>query len=189
VHTVPDRCFTGTDACLTLDFARVKPVLEDLFRDFPSFLNVGDAKAFVQDVALEYCVGRGIDVGAGKNPLPGATPVDQGDDANAYDLGRWPDGSLDYVFSSHCLEHLDRWQEALVEWVRVIRPGGVLFLYLPHEKMTMWLPGSPWVGQDHRWVPTWQRVSDFLRHRGLVVLGADPGPDRAFGFWGAFRKS
>ena len=187
-RTVPDHCFTGTDACLALDFARVKPVLEDVFRDFPSFLNVGDAKSFVQDVALEYCTGRGIDVGAGKNPLPGAIPVDQGADANAYDLSRWPDGSMDYVFSSHCLEHLDRWQEALVEWLRVVRSGGVLFLYLPHEKMTMWLPGSPWVGQDHRWVPTWQRVTDFLRHHGLVILGGDPGPDRAFGFWGAFRK-
>jgi SAM-dependent methyltransferase len=187
--TVPDHCFTGTDACLALDVARLKPVLEDVFRDFPSFLNVGDAKGFVQDVALEYCTGHGLDVGAGKNPLPGAIPVDQGTDANAYDLSRWADGSMDYVFSSHCLEHLDRWQDALVEWLRVLRPGGVLFLYLPHEQMTMWLPGSPWVGQDHRWVPTWQRVTDFVRHQGLVILGGDPGPDRAFGFWAAFRKS
>jgi len=93
-----------------------------------------------------------------------------------------------YVFSSHCLEHLDAWKEALREWIRVLKKGGILFLYLPHESMVQWHPNSPWVGSDHRWIPVWQRVSDFLVHNGMVILAADPGPDRNFSFWGVFQK-
>lgn len=42
--------------------------------------------------------------------------------------------SMDYVFSSHCLEHLKKpLNYILYEWVRVLKPGGLLILYLPHK--------------------------------------------------------
>lgn len=186
---VPSRCVTGTLDCLQLDLDLVTPLLRDLVATFPSYLNNGNAKGFIEDVALEYCQGQGLDVGAGKYPLTGAIPIDQGDEADAYRLHPYTDDSMDFVFSSHCLEHLDHWQQALKEWLRVLKRGGTLFLYLPHEKMTMWLPGSPWVGEDHRWIPTWKRVSDFLAHHNTSIINCCPQPDRSYGFWGAFSKN
>jgi ubiquinone/menaquinone biosynthesis C-methylase UbiE len=42
--------------------------------------------------------------------------------------------TLDYVFSSHCLEDADDTKEWLREWLRVIRPGGNLVLFLPDQQ-------------------------------------------------------
>lgn len=39
-----------------------------------------------------------------------------------------PDGSVDVVLLSELLEHVPRWQPCIDEAVRVLRPGGLLFL-------------------------------------------------------------
>jgi len=69
--------------------------------------------------------------------LSGAQPVELTDglDGNSLPAGAW-----DYVFSSHCLEHLVNPVAALEHWKTRIRPGGVLLLYLPHPEMKYWRP-------------------------------------------------
>ena len=52
------------------------------------------------------------------------------------DLGRIPDASLDFVLSSHNLEHLANPLRAVEEWIRVLRTGGTLVLVLPDAKRT-----------------------------------------------------
>ena len=105
---------------------------------FPDYLRRGNACRFIAPTALEFCKGRGFDIGAGRWPLPGAIPVDLGDGVDAY---RLPEGDgLDYVFSSHCLEHLANPVVALELWRERLREGGVLFLYLPHPDMRYWRP-------------------------------------------------
>jgi glycosyltransferase involved in cell wall biosynthesis/SAM-dependent methyltransferase len=47
-----------------------------------------------------------------------------------------PDASLDYVLSSHVLEHFHDPIGALKEWARVVRPGGYLFMIIPHRDRT-----------------------------------------------------
>jgi ubiquinone/menaquinone biosynthesis C-methylase UbiE len=42
--------------------------------------------------------------------------------------------SYDCVLSSNCLEHVANPLKALMEWVRVIRPGGHLLLVLPNKE-------------------------------------------------------
>ena len=49
------------------------------------------------------------------------------------DLFKIASGSHDAVFASHVLEHFVRPEKALAEWFRVIKTGGHLVLYYPHE--------------------------------------------------------
>lgn len=117
---------------------------------YPEYLSHGNACSFIAEVALRYCVGRGVDIGADRWPLSGAEPIYNEVSRNAYNLNDYKDESLDYVFSSHCLEHLDRWPRALKLWISKLCRGGILFLYLPHESMELWNPGGPWLGLGHR---------------------------------------
>ena len=93
-----------------------------------------------------FCVGVGLDIGYGGDPItPSAICMDlpqaygqygrapqhiQGD---ARSLRWFADGALDYVYSSHVLEDFDDTSAVLDEWLRVIRPGGLLVLFLPDE--------------------------------------------------------
>jgi SAM-dependent methyltransferase len=53
--------------------------------------------------------------------------------ASVDDLGEFRTGSVDLVYSAHCLEHFGfRYRRAvLTEWVRVLKPGGVLRISVP----------------------------------------------------------
>lgn len=104
---------------------------------FPEYIKNGNACQHIAATARHFCRGRGIDVGSGKWPLEGALAVEVGSGFDAMNL---PGSDWDYIFSSHCLEHLSNPIVALEYWASKIRPGGVLFLYLPHKDMTYWLP-------------------------------------------------
>jgi ubiquinone/menaquinone biosynthesis C-methylase UbiE len=53
----------------------------------------------------------------------------------------FPDDSFDRVIAAHVLEHLPAPNLALREWVRVLRPGGVLTLVLPCDPGIAWRLG------------------------------------------------
>jgi len=46
------------------------------------------------------------------------------------------ENTFDYIFSAHCLEHVPNTIKVLKEWIRVLKPGGILFLVLPHGERT-----------------------------------------------------
>jgi len=46
------------------------------------------------------------------------------------------DNTLDYVLSSHVIEHFFDPMKALREWHRVIKPGGYIFVIAPHKDRT-----------------------------------------------------
>ena len=156
---------------------------------YPDYLTVGGASHAIFQVAFKYCQGIGVDVGAGLWPLPRAIPVDiergRGVDKAVSDFA---DNALDYVFSSHCLEHIGNWREVLTEWVKKIRPGGILFLYLPHPECAIWHPCSPFVGDGHKWVPTPGIIREAVLQLGCEVVGTDDGPDVMQSFYVCARK-
>ena len=155
---------------------------------YPEFLNKGNAASFILEKAKRHCQGKGIDVGAGQWPFEEATPIDYGKSQNAYNLDSLKDGSLDFVFSSHCLEHLERWQEALLLWIKKLRVGGTLFLYLPHKSMELWHPNAPWVGKGHKWIPSYEVINPFLEANGMDIIEFEPEQDKYWSFHIASRK-
>jgi ubiquinone/menaquinone biosynthesis C-methylase UbiE len=89
---------------------------------------------------LKYLKGKGLDIGCGDDKIcPDAVGIDRrklnGVTMLWDDLYNLPfsDESWDYVFSSHCLEDLKDKKRALREWLRVLKTGKYLVLYLPHK--------------------------------------------------------
>jgi SAM-dependent methyltransferase len=88
-----------------------------------------------------YFRGRGYDLGCGSSPPIHEHAMGVDLEASPYrgmrhDLNtRLPiaDGTADFVWSSHTLEHLADWQRALADWVRILGPHGLIGLYLPHD--------------------------------------------------------
>ena len=70
-----------------------------------------------------------LNIGAGNTVIDGFTPIDRALGSEAYPLP-YADSTVDEIRASHILEHFDfkQAQDALSEWVRVLKPGG-LFLF------------------------------------------------------------
>ena len=95
----------------------------------------------------KFCVGDGLDIGFGGDPIVNtAICIDlperyarykeqpQHIHGDARDLKWFNNDSLDYVYSSHVLEDFADTEAVLGEWLRVLKPGGMLVLYLPDEQ-------------------------------------------------------
>lgn len=147
-------------------------------RRYPNFIKTGDAKAFIEDYAMQFCRGRGLDVGAGKHPLRGARAIDDARE-NAYDIQE-ESGTIDFVFSSHTLEHVPEIDKALNEFARVLRVGGVLFLYLPHPASEMWLPDN-FRHHLHRLPPG--EMQERVKAAGFKIVEGTFTPDVYFSYF------
>jgi len=129
---------------------------------YPKFQSEGNAAQFAIPYALHVCKGKGVDIGCSKLEwaFPGARPIDLAfeDDFDAYNLP-YEDGSLDYIFSSHCLEHLPNWVDALDYWGSKLKNKGTLFLYLPHYSQKYW---RQWNNRKHVYTFLGNEIKDYL---------------------------
>ena len=115
-------------------------------------------EAVRDDLAFRYLRGDGIEIGAFYRPqrvpkaarvrhvdyttteeliasIPSVTwaqPVDVIDDGEK--LEKFADESLDFVIANHMLEHVQDPIATLETFVRVVRPGGIVFLTLPDPR-------------------------------------------------------
>jgi predicted SAM-dependent methyltransferase len=55
---------------------------------------------------------------------------------DAVNINNIDNGSYDFLFASHCLEHIANPIKALVEWLRIIKKTGYLILILPENSVT-----------------------------------------------------
>ena len=123
---------------------------------------VAESKKIVWEVA-PYLRGRGVDLGFGTfKVLPHAIGVDNGnheqfghsihpdirvDTCERMDV--FASQSMDFVYSSHLLEHIDNYKAALMEWWRLVKVGGYMVLYLPHKDYYPNI-GQPGANPDHK---------------------------------------
>jgi SAM-dependent methyltransferase len=54
---------------------------------------------------------------------------------SAEDLSALPDESTDFVIANHLFEHLEYPIRGLAEFLRVLRPGGIVYLALPDQRV------------------------------------------------------
>jgi len=135
-------------------------------KQYPLFQTIGNASQFAIPFAKYYCSGIGFDIGCMKQEwsYPGSIPIDISFN-DGYDAFNLPDIKVDYIYSSHCLEHLNLWIDALIYWKTKLKNNGVLFLYLPDYSQEYW---RPWNNKKHKHVLSSQIVSDCLKSIGYI---------------------
>ena len=110
-----------------------------------------------------YFVGSGLDLGGKPDPLAlyaelfsrmdSARTWDR-EDGDAQFLESVEDNSVDFVHSSHCLEHLVDPFVGLGNWLRVLKPGGHLIVTIPDEDMYEQGVFPSVFNRDHKWTFT-----------------------------------
>jgi SAM-dependent methyltransferase len=146
-----------------------------------------------RDQVAPWCVGNGVDLGSGGDPVvPWALSIDLPPaEAEAYtttDHGvlpiqwrgdvrrlRWfANGSLDFVYSSHVLEDFGDWPGVLLEWLRVLKRGGVLVLLVP-ETVRWALAVDAGQPCNHNHVHEFEagEIAGYLRGTGLCEILED----------------
>jgi predicted SAM-dependent methyltransferase len=134
---------------------------------YPKFQSEGFASQFAIPYAKHVCKGIGVDIGCNREEwkFPGAIAVDPA--INEYTATNFPYQELDYIFSSHCLEHLPDWVGVLDYWTSKLKSGGVLFLYLPDYSQIYW---RPWHNRKHLNIFTPEIISDYLQDTGYTSI-------------------
>ncbi|MEA2820177.1 MAG: phosphatidylethanolamine/phosphatidyl-N-methylethanolamine N-methyltransferase [Bradyrhizobium sp.] len=54
---------------------------------------------------------------------------------------RYPDSSFDRLIATHVLEHVPRPHEVILEWARLVKPGGIISVVLPCDPGLLWRTG------------------------------------------------
>lgn len=120
------------------------------------------ARRFAQG-HLQKLVGDGLDIGAGDDPFRPLFGTCRAwdrklGDGDATTLDGLAANSLDYVYSSHCLEHLPNPVAALTRWLAVIKPGGYLYVVVPDYDL--YEGGNGIRNRFHRTAFSLQRAGD-----------------------------
>ena len=136
----------------------------------------------------KYFTGYGVDVGSGPDHIgkwagkfKGIQNVKAWDmpDGDAQYLATIDDDSLDFVHSSHCLEHMRQWDIALSNWTRVVKPGGYLVITIPDWELYEHRKWPSRFNSDHKWAfsltenslnaPVVYLTKDNLEAAGFIV--------------------
>lgn len=137
-------------------------------KKYPLFQSQGNAARFAIPYAQQVCKGDGYDIGCMKREwaFPGAHAIDLDFD-DEWEATLLPYTGVDYIFSSHCLEHLDDWVDVMNYWTKILKDQGVLFLYLPHYDQEYW---RPWNNRKHVNILSPEMIKDYMTDKGYTNI-------------------
>lgn len=138
-------------------------------QSYPHFQSEGNASQFCIPFAKHTCTGDGYDIGCMKKEwsFPGAKLIDMSFD-DPWDADNLPpDHKVDYIFSSHCLEHVPHWVNTLDYWFEILKNHGTLFLYLPDYSQEYW---RPWNNRKHIHYFSRDVISDYLHDNNYTNI-------------------
>ena len=148
-------------------------------KQYPDYLSSHNAKRGIESFAFKFVKGNSIDIGAGPCPLPGTRGIDNSAHENAYKI-KEENNSVDFVFSSHCFEHLETPENSIKEVKRILKKDGHFLLYLPHPACELW---SKKVNENHVsffWPHEWEVL---LINQGFQVKNMTYQPDGMMSFF------
>lgn len=93
------------------------------------------SQAYWGDIETRAVQGTGIDIGCGPDPVtPTARRFDL-EDGDANCVSKYVKEQFDFVYSSHCLEHMHDPRATILDWWKLVKPGGYLFVVVPDEDL------------------------------------------------------
>jgi SAM-dependent methyltransferase len=95
----------------------------------------GKSKKHWTDLERSVLRGRGIDIGCGNDPVTPDVRKFDIEDGDANEITKFVSVKFDFVFSSHCLEHMHNPKQAINEWWQLVKPNGHLFFIVPDEDL------------------------------------------------------
>ena len=95
------------------------------------------SKSFVNfsDFEKSILMGTVLDIGAGDDPVVPHAEIFDLDHGDANHISSHVNIQYDCVYSSHCLEHMIDPKSALEDWLKLVKPGGYLFVIVPDEDL------------------------------------------------------
>jgi glycosyltransferase involved in cell wall biosynthesis/SAM-dependent methyltransferase len=155
-------------------------------------------------IAAQYLQGEGIEIGALHSPLqvPESAKVRYVDRLSVFDLrmqypelnelplvevdiiddgevlGTVADASVDFVIANHMIEHCQNPIASLQNYLRVVKPGGVIYLAIPDKRYTFDrdrpVTSLEHLVRDYQEGPETSKISHFEEYIRLVDRVADP---------------
>ncbi|MBO4555153.1 MAG: methyltransferase domain-containing protein [Elusimicrobiales bacterium] len=111
--------------------------------------------------------GNGIDIGCGNDPvLPGVDCFDV-KDGDANDICKYVNKQYDFVFSSHCLEHMKNPFHAIHQWWKLVKDRGYLYIVVPDEDLYEHGNFPSKYNDDHKW------TFSLLKQKGANIRSAN----------------
>ena len=204
------------------------PEMEDIFEKAGASFETVFRRLEFNEV-IQYTGGTGVDIGCGLNKIHSAAigidmRLGSKDFGYAYganiayrpekpylELPWFADESLDFVFSSHCLEHIVDPVKSVKEMRRVLKKGGHLVIILPDDRYYPHV-GEKGANPDHKMDYSPKRLVNIVQEAGkyeviqldtlhsrLVNVALTPRDQRIadhyghksfnFSFEGVFRKT
>lgn len=153
---------------------------------------------------VKYTRGRGLDLGCGiAKTYQHWIGVDNCIDTQLFGAQIKPDvwvptcerldvfasQSMDFVFSSHLLEHIapEKVADTLKEWMRVIKPKGYLVLYLPDEAEYPKV-GESGANPDHKWNVSYDQLLEYMPSGFDLIDFQKRNRDKEYSLYFVFQK-